>query len=101
MRVIAVRTLREFWELHPQAEQPLRAWYQDAHMSVWQSPHAVKQSYANASIINDERVVFNIKGNSYRLIVAINYLQQSVFIKFVGTHAEYDKVDAAQVEYRE
>ncbi len=98
MRVIAVRTLRQFWEIHAEAEQPLRAWYQDACVSEWSTPHRIKETYANASIVNGERVVFNIKGNDYRLIVAIRYDLQIVFVKFIGTHAEYDKVDAATVE---
>jgi len=97
MRVIAVRTLRQFWETHADAEQPLKAWYQDAKNAEWSEPKDIKQKYANASIICGERVVFNIKGNAYRLIVAIRYDLQIVFLKFIGTHAEYDKVDAATV----
>lgn len=98
MRVIAVRTLRDFWEAHADAEQPPKAWYQDAKAASWPTPQAIKDAYANASIINSERVVFNIKGNDYRLIAAIRYDLQIAFVKFVGTHAEYDKVDAATVE---
>jgi mRNA interferase HigB len=98
MRVIARRTLREFWERHSNAEQPLRAWYQDSLRAEWSSPQELKRHYRNASIVSDERVVFNIKGNEYRLVVAINYQLQILFIKFVGTHEEYDRIDAAKVE---
>lgn len=98
MRIIAVRTLRRFWEMHADAEQPLRAWYQDARVSHWGTPQRIKECYANASIINSERVAFNIKGNDYRLIVAIRYDLQIAYVKFVGTHAEYDKIDAVTVE---
>ena len=82
MRVIAIGTLRAFWERHADAEQPLKSWYDEA----------------SASFVGKNRVVFNIKGNSYRLIVAVAYRFQAVYIKFIGTHAEYDKVDAATVE---
>jgi len=98
MRVIAVRTIRQFWETHADAEQPLRAWYQDARNANWIEPQDIKQRYANASIISGERVVFNIKGNDYRLIVAIRYDLHIVYVKFVGTHAEYDRMNAATVE---
>jgi mRNA interferase HigB len=98
MRIIARRTLRVFWESHADAQQPIKAWYQDATKATWSSPQDIKSTYANASIINSERVVFNIKGNDYRLIVAVNYTLQIVFVKFIGTHSEYDRVDAATVE---
>jgi mRNA interferase HigB len=98
MRIIALRTLREFWELHSDAEHPIKAWYQDAVRSTWNSPHDIKRQYANASIINNERVVFNIKGNDYRLIVAVNYKLHIVSVKFVGSHAQYDRIDAASIE---
>ena len=98
MRIIARRTLRVFWESHADAQQPIKAWYQDATKAMWSSPQDIKSTYANASIINSERVVFNIKGNDYRLIVAVNYTLQIVFVKFIGTHSEYDRVDAATVE---
>ena len=98
MRIIARRTLRVFWESHADAQQPIKAWYQDATKATWSSPQDIKSTYANASIINTERVVFNIKGKDYRLIVAVNYTLQIVFVKFIGTHSEYDRVDAATVE---
>lgn len=94
MRIIALRTLREFWTAHADAEEALRAWYADARQAEWESPTAIRATYANASILSGNRVVFNIRGNTYRLIVAINYPLRIVYVRFVGTHAEYDKVDA-------
>ena len=93
-RIIAKRTLREFWEKHSDAEQYLKTWYETAKSSQWTSPNDVKKTYVNASILKDSRVIFNIKGNAYRLIVKFNYERQWAFIRFVGTHAEYDKIDA-------
>lgn len=98
MRVIAVGTLKAFWEKHAQAEQPLRAWYDEAKAANWRAPQDIKDAYASASFIRNNRVVFNIKGNDYRLIVAVAYKVQIVYIKFVGTHAEYNDVDASNVE---
>lgn len=93
-RIIAKRTLREFWEKHADSEQYLKTWYETARSSNWKSPNDIKKTYINASVLKDSRVVFNIKGNSYRLIVKFNYLRQWAFIRFVGTHAEYEKIDA-------
>ena len=98
MRVIAVGTLKAFWERHAQAEQPLKAWYDEAKVAKWMMPQDIKNAYASASFIRNNRVVFNIKGNDYRLVVAVAYKVQIVYIKFVGTHAEYDDVDASNVE---
>ena len=97
MRIIARRTLREFWTDHADAETALRAWYSDAEKAEWKTPEDIKQTYANASILGNNRVVFNIRGNTYRLIVAINYAFGIVYIRFVGTHTEYDKVDAETI----
>ncbi len=94
MRIIAKRTLREFWKKHRLAKKSLEAWYEDIKISTWQSPQDIKNQYRNASFINDNRVVFNIKGNKYRIIVKINYAQQIAYIRFVGTHKEYDTIDA-------
>ncbi len=96
-RIIAKRTLREFWENHPDSEQYLKTWYETAKNSKWNSPNEVKMTYINASILKNNRVVFNIKGNSYRLIVKFNYVKQWAFIRFIGTHAEYDKIDADKI----
>jgi len=98
MRVIAVSILRAFWERHPDAEQPLKAWYEEATSATWSQPADIKAQYRSASVLKNRRVVFNIKGNDYRLIVAIAYKLQIVYVKFVGTHKEYDAVDAETVE---
>lgn len=97
MRIIARKTLREFWERHPDSEHALKAWYNDAKQAAWASPNAIRQTYATASIIANNRVVFNIRGNHYRVIVAINYEYQIMYIRFVGTHHEYDHIDAATI----
>ena len=93
-RIIAKKTLREFWEKHADSEQYLKTWHETAKNSNWNSPNEVKETYINASILKDSRIVFNIKGNSYRLIVKFNYVRQWAFIRFIGTHAEYDKINA-------
>lgn len=98
MRVIAVSTLRSFWERHPDAEQPLKAWYEEALQAAWAQPADIKVMYRNASVLKNRRVAFNIKGNDYRLIVAIAYKVQIVYVKFIGTHKEYDQVDAETVD---
>jgi mRNA interferase HigB len=93
-RIIAKKTLREFWEKHADSEQYLKTWHETTKNSNWNSPNDVKKTYINTSILKDSRVVFNIKGNSYQLIVKFNYVRQWAFIRFIGTHAEYDKIDA-------
>lgn len=93
-RIIAKSSLREYWEKHSDSEQYLKTWYETAKNADWKSPNDVKRTYINASILKEGRVVFNIKGNSYRLIVKFNYEKQWAFIRFVGTHAEYDKINA-------
>jgi mRNA interferase HigB len=98
LRVIAKRTLRKFWQPHADAEQPLKAWHHEAAAAEWTGPKDVKARFASASFIGNDRVVFNIGGNRYRLIVAIKYASQIVFVRFIGTHSEYDKVDAAKVQ---
>jgi mRNA interferase HigB len=98
MRVIAVSTLRAFWEKYPGAEQPLKAWYEEATHASWNQPADIKAQYRSASVLKNRRVVFNIKGNDYRLIVAIAYRLQVVYVKFVGTHKEYDAIDAETVD---
>jgi mRNA interferase HigB len=98
MRVIAVSTLRTFWMRHPDAEQPLKAWFEEATNASWTQPSDIKERYRSASILKNRRVVFNIKGNDYRLVVAIAYKLQVVYVKFVGTHKEYDAVDADTVD---
>jgi len=97
MRIIALRTLRIFWEKHPDARQSLQSWYYDAKQAVWKTPADIKNVYRNASIVGNNRLVFNIKGNEYRLVVAVQYQHGIVYIRFIGTHEEYDKIDAAIV----
>ena len=94
MRIIAVKTLREFWESHPDAEQPLRAWYATASRGRWKRPSDVKDDYRNASFIANNRVVFDIKGNTYRLLLAMRYDKGIGFVRFVGTNAAYDRIEA-------
>ena len=99
MRVIAVKTLKQFWEREHQAEQPLKSWYDEAEKANWQSPQELKSQYKNASILTDKRVIFNIHGNSYRLIADIEYRLQIIFIVWVGTHIDYDKINAKKIAY--
>lgn len=97
LRIIAKRTLREYWEQYPECEQQLSAWYLEATKANWESPNEIKQQYASASILKNSRVVFNICGNKYRLIVEINYPRKWVFILFIGTHKEYDNINANKI----
>ncbi len=98
MKIISIKTLKDFWVRYPETEQPLRAWVDEAVKAAWKTPADIKGMYRNASILKNKRVVFNIKGNSYRLIVAIAYQRGWIFVKFVGTHEQYDEIDAETVE---
>lgn len=98
MRVIAVAPLRAFWLQHPDAEQPLKAWFEEASKASWTQPSDIKAQYRSASILKNRRVVFNIKGNDYRLVVAVVYRLQVVYVKFIGTHPQYDAIDARTIE---
>lgn len=93
-RIFAKSTLREFWEKHPDVEQYLKTWHDTAKHSDWKNPNDVKQTYANASILKNSRIVFNIKGNSYRLVAKFNFEKQWIFIRFIGTHSDYNEIDA-------
>jgi mRNA interferase HigB len=97
MRILSRSTLRDFWQSHADAEEALKAWYYEASRANWQSPADVKKDHRNVSILGNSRVVFNIKGNRYRLIVAIRYSSGIIFIRFIGAHAEYDKVNAETI----
>ena len=97
MRIIAKKILRNFWKIHPDSEQQLTAWYQETSKARWTTPNEIKKEYPIASIITGNRVVFNIKGNHYRLIVKISYDYEMVWIRFIGTHAEYDKINAKTI----
>lgn len=93
MRIIAKKTLREFWKLHKDAEQPLRSWYEIVRKENWINFNEIKSQFRNASIVGNDRVVFNIKGNSYRLVVRVDFNWKVMFIRFIGTHNEYDKLN--------
>lgn len=97
MRIIPRRALKEFWKKHPEAEGALKTWYTRVKRAEWKTPSDVKVDYRNASLIKDNRVVFNIKGNSYRLVTAIHYQSGIVYIRFIGTHNVYDKIDASMI----
>ena len=97
MRVIAKRRLREFWERHPADRGPLLAWFREVEREDWDTPAAVKAKYGSASIVGRNRVVFNVKGNAFRLVVKINYACRVVRVRFIGTHAEYDAVNVKEV----
>jgi mRNA interferase HigB len=88
---------REFWEKHEDSEQQLKSWYKETNLAAWISPNVIKKGYLSTNILSDNRIVFNIKGNKYRLIVKINYSYAMVWVRFIGTHAEYDKVDATKI----
>ena len=100
MRVIALSTLKSFTSGHPgrrDAEEPILAWYRDALHADWASPAAIKVQFATASVLKDGRVVFNLGGNKYRLVVWINYPYRVVYIRFIGTHRQYDAIDAQTI----
>jgi mRNA interferase HigB len=98
MRVIALSSLKSFWLRHPDAEQPLKAWHEEAAQARWSQPADIKAMYRSASILKNRRVVFNIKGNEYRLIVAVAYKLQIIYVKFIGTHEQYDQIDALTID---
>ena len=97
MNVIALRTLRRFWEKHPQAQTSLRAWHAVVRKVDWQGPQDVRATFRSADFVADNRVIFNVGGNKYRLVCHIAYRHRRVLVKFVGTHAEYDRIDASSV----
>ncbi|HTW94310.1 MAG TPA: type II toxin-antitoxin system HigB family toxin [Tepidisphaeraceae bacterium] len=99
MRIISRKRLRQFWE-NPKyfdAEQPLKAWFREASKATWANPLVVKAMYRSASIVGNSRVVFNIAGNKYRLVVQVNYAYQIIYVRFVGTHQQYDQIDVTEV----
>lgn len=99
MRVIAIKTLKQFWEKTPSSEQPLWSWYEEVEKANWSNPNELKEQYRNASVINSKRVVFNIHGNSYRLVVDIEYNFKIVFIVWIGSHKDYDRINVKAVNY--
>ena len=94
MRIIAVRTLKLFWKKYPDAEQALKSWFEIVKGSSWNMPNDVKEVFRSADILPNNRIVFNIKGNNYRLVVKVHYDFQIVFIRFIGKHSDYDKINA-------
>lgn len=97
MRIIALGTLRIFWRKHADAETPLRSWYATASRAIWRSPADVKVAYRSASFVANNRIIFNIKGNEYRLVTAVHYNRGMMFIRFIGAHREYDKIDVTTI----
>ena len=98
MHIVAIKFLRTFWEKYPDAEQALKSWVDEAKKANWEQPAQIKEQYRSAGILKNKRVVFNIKGNDYRLVVSVAYRFQAVYVKFVGTHKEYDEINAETVE---
>jgi mRNA interferase HigB len=97
LRIIANKILREFWEIHPDCEQQLKSWFKETNKAVWKNSNDIKSEYPSASILINNRIVFNIKGNKYRLIVKINFEYEMVWVRFIGTHAQYDKINANNI----
>ena len=99
MRIISRKTLRLFWEKaeYADAEQPLKAWFREASSGDWNSPAAIKAAFGTASIVANNPVVFNIGGNKYRLVVKVNYPYRLLYVRFIGTHAQYDRIDLEEV----
>ncbi len=99
MRIISRKTLIDFWEKYPECKQSLKAWFDEARNATWSSPNDLKTQYRNASIINNRRVVFNINGNKFRLITDIEYRIGIIFVVWIGTHRQYDKINVAEINY--
>jgi len=98
MRIFNVSTLRKFWEKHPDSELSLRFWVQKTQKSEWSNPHEIKSDYAaSVDFVGKNRAIFNIKGNHYRLIIKVYYIRKFCYVMFIGTHNEYDKIDASTV----
>lgn len=97
MRIIAKRALRAFWKRHPQAKGPLEAWHQEVARAEWERPADTKAQFRSASFLGENRVVFNIGGNKYRLVAKINYPYRIVYVRFIGTHKAYDEIDAGTI----
>ncbi len=97
MRIFSKRTLRDFWQRHPDSEEALRQWYRAVRQADWATPAQVRADSSNASILRNNRVVFRIRGNNYRLVAEIYYPDRAVYVRFMGTHAEYNRIDAEEV----
>jgi mRNA interferase HigB len=97
MRIIARNTLVQFWEKHPETKVPLARWYETVKAAAWKAPEEVQRAFPKAKVLNGERIRFEIAGGNYRLVVAFDFRRKAAFVKFIGTHAEYDKIDALTV----
>ncbi len=89
--------MRDFWIIHSETEQQLKFWHDEASNSNWKNPNEIKRDFPSASILGDNRVIFNIKGNDYRLIVKINYRYQTIWVRFIGSHSDYNRIDALKI----
>ena len=98
MHIVAVKFLRAFWEKNPDSQQSLKSWVDEAKKASCLQPAQIKEQYRSASILKNKHVVFNIKGNDYRLVVSVTYHFQAVYVKFIGTHKEYEAIDVETVE---
>lgn len=97
MRVIAISTLRGFWTKHPDSEQALKEWYVKTERAQWRSLNDMRNDLNSVDYVKNQRYVFNIKGNNYRLVAAVKFNPKLVYIRFVGTHQDYDKIDASTI----
>ena len=99
MRLISKKTIKDFYEqtLYQDSKESLEAWHKEVIKADWQTPNDIKEQYRHASVVGNNRIVFNIHGNKYRLIVKINYFAKVIYIRFIGTHKEYDKINAAEI----
>jgi mRNA interferase HigB len=98
MKIVSVKILKDFWADNPNSEQHLKAWVDEVKQAQWLQPADIKGKYRSASVLKNRRIVFNIKGNDYRLIVAVAYKFGAVYIKFIGTHQQYDAIEADTIE---
>jgi mRNA interferase HigB len=97
VRILNRETLVDFYSVHKETKSQLEAWYYEVKNSNWRNPIDVKEKYGTASIVGGNKVVFNIKGNKYRLVTKINYQMKTVYIKFIGTHKDYDKINVEEM----
>lgn len=97
MRIISLKALKEFWLKHNDAKEPLKTWYDFAKNAEWEKPQDIKKVFKNVSFVSNNRAIFNIKGNKYRLVVAINYTYKVIYIRFIDTHKQYEKIDVNEV----
>ncbi|MGI6393170.1 MAG: type II toxin-antitoxin system HigB family toxin [bacterium] len=97
MNIVALSTLKDFWTKHPDSQEQLKSWYYEMKKNSFKNPHEIKERYGSADAVGDNRIVFNIKGNKYRLIVKFDYVRQKGFVRFIGTHDEYSKINAEAI----